>query len=58
MDVAAASIAMSQSALSTAVGIRVLSMAKDLAVQQGQDLVQMMQQSLDPNLGRQLDIRV
>ncbi|MBW5447640.1 putative motility protein [Cohnella sp. CFH 77786] len=58
MDIAAASVAMSQSALSTAVGIRVLSMAKDQAVQQGQGLVQMIQQSLDPNVGRHLDVKV
>ncbi|MBW5447669.1 putative motility protein [Cohnella sp. CFH 77786] len=57
MDIAAASMAMSQSTLSTVLGVRVLSMAKDQAVQQGQDLVRMMQQSLDPNLGRLLDVR-
>jgi hypothetical protein len=58
LDIAAASVAMNQSALGQAVSVRVLAMAKDQAVQQGQSLVQMMQGSLDPNLGGKLDIRV
>ncbi|GIP49645.1 hypothetical protein D3C76_185180 [compost metagenome] len=59
MDIAATSVAMSQSALSQAVGIRVLSMAKDQAEIQGQNLVQMMSQSqAHPTLGKNLDIKV
>ncbi|UUZ84670.1 YjfB family protein [Paenibacillus sp. P26] len=58
MDIASLSMASSQSTLTQAVGIRVLQMAKDQAVQQGQDLVQMMQRSVQPNLGGNLDIRV
>ncbi|OUS75349.1 putative motility protein [Paenibacillus sp. MY03] len=58
MDIAAVSMAMSQSSLSQAVNIQVLNMAKGNAELQGQNLVQMMSQSLDPNLGKSLDIRV
>ncbi|GIP22522.1 YjfB family protein [Paenibacillus sp. J22TS3] len=58
MDIAAAATAMSQSALSQAVGIKVLSMAKNQAETQAQNMVQMIQKSMDPNLGRQLDISI
>ncbi|EOS55561.1 MULTISPECIES: YjfB family protein [Paenibacillus] len=58
MDIAALSTAMSQSALSQAVSIRVLSMAKDQAEIQGQNLVQMMSQSQHPTLGKHLDLKV
>ncbi|MCH1638671.1 YjfB family protein [Paenibacillus timonensis] len=59
MDIAATSVAMSQSALSQAVGIRVLSMAKNQAEIQGQNLVQMLSQSqVHPTLGKNLDIKV
>ncbi|WP_068615540.1 YjfB family protein [Paenibacillus tuaregi] len=58
MDIAAAATAMSQSALSQAVGIKVLNMAKNQAETQAQNMVQMIQKSMDPNLGRQLDISI
>lgn len=58
MDIAAMSTVMSQSSLSQAVSLKVLNLAKDSAVQQGQQLVQMMNQSLDPNLGNSIDIKV
>lgn len=58
MDIAALSISMSQASLSQAVGLRVLSMAKNQASIQGQGLVQMMEKSADPNLGKNLDISV
>lgn len=58
MDIAALSISMSQASLSQAVGLRVLSMAKNQANIQGQGLVQMMEKSVDPNLGKNLDISV
>lgn len=57
MDISALSMASSQSNLLQGVGIRVLQMAKDQEVQKGQDLVQMMQRSVQPNLGGNLDIR-
>lgn len=58
MDIAALSTVMSQSSLSQAVSLKVLNLAKDSAVQQGQQLVQMMNGSLDPNLGHRIDIKV
>ncbi|MDN4068919.1 hypothetical protein D3C76_1592650 [compost metagenome] len=59
MDIAAAATVMSRTALSQAVGIRVLSMAKSQAETQGQNLVQMLEQSnVNPNLGNKLDIKV
>ncbi|MBB6637385.1 YjfB family protein [Cohnella thailandensis] len=58
MDIAAASVSMSQASLAQAVSIKVLSLMKDQMEVQGQNLAQMMTQSLDPNLGNRLDIRV
>lgn len=59
MDIAAAATVISRTALSQAVGIRVLSMAKSQAETQGQNLVQMLEQSnVNPNLGNKLDIKV
>lgn len=58
MDIASASIALSQANLSQAVGISVLKMATDQSAQQGQGLVQMLERSVQPNLGSNLDIRV
>jgi hypothetical protein len=58
MDIPAMSVALSQSNLSQAVGVSVFKIAKDESIQQGQELVQMMQQSVQPNLGSMLDIRV
>lgn len=58
MDIAALSMSMSQSSLSQAVGIKVLNMAKDQLAQQSQASLQMIGHSIDPNLGKHLDIRV
>lgn len=58
MDIAALSISMSQASLSQAVSLKVMSMAKNQAAIQGQGLIQMMEKSVDPNLGRKLDISV
>lgn len=57
MDIAALSISMNQASLSQAVGIKVLNLAKNQADVQANNLVQMLEQSADPNLGRHLDIR-
>nr|WP_253944624.1 YjfB family protein [Paenibacillus sp. NEAU-GSW1] len=51
------SVSLNQSALSQAVSIKILDMANNQAEQQGQNVVKMMETSLDPNLGRSLDIR-
>jgi hypothetical protein len=58
MDIAGLSTSMSQSSLAQAVGIKVLSLAKDQTEAQAQNLIQMLGQSVHPNLGKTLDIRV
>ncbi|MEC0170270.1 YjfB family protein [Paenibacillus graminis] len=58
MDIAALSVSMNQSSLKQAVGFQVLSIAKNQAEIQGQNITQMLAQSLDPNLGKTLDIKV
>lgn len=58
MDIAALSMGMSQASLKQAVSLQVLSMAKDTAETQSQNLAQMLGQSAHPNLGKTLDIRV
>jgi hypothetical protein len=57
MDTAALS-AMSQSSLLQAAGLQVMSLAKDLAETDGQNLVKMLSQGVHPTLGKTLDIRV
>jgi len=58
MDIAALSTAMSQSSLSQAVNIRVLKMSNDQSMQNGLALIKMMEQSVQPNLGGMIDIRI
>lgn len=58
MDISALSTVMKQNSLSQAVGIRLLKMSNDLATEQGQNIAKMIEQSAQPNLGKNLDIRV
>ncbi|MNN70855.1 hypothetical protein D3C81_1867400 [compost metagenome] len=58
MDIAAASTTLSQSVLAQSVGIQVLNMANNQAVQQGIDLVSMVEQNIHPSLGKSLDIKI
>lgn len=58
MDIGALSTALSQSSLKQAVGISVLKMAKEQTVTEGQALLKMMEQSVNPNLGGNIDIKV
>ncbi|GIO85192.1 hypothetical protein J25TS5_21240 [Paenibacillus faecis] len=58
MDIGALSTALSQSSLKQAVGISVLKMAKEQSVTEGQALIKMMEQSVNPNLGGNIDIKV
>lgn len=58
MDIAALSIVNSQASLLQSVGIQVLSLAKDQSIQQSNDLLRMMEQSINPNIGKNLDIKV
>ncbi|MBP3964309.1 YjfB family protein [Paenibacillus lignilyticus] len=57
MDIAALSMSLSQINLSQAVGISVLKLAKDQTTEQSQQMIQMMERSVQPNLGGNLDIR-
>jgi hypothetical protein len=57
MDIAALSISLNQSSLAQEVGVRLVQLAKEQTQQQGQDLVQMLERSVQPNLGGNLDIR-
>ncbi|MGO4542963.1 YjfB family protein [Paenibacillus sp. 2TAB19] len=58
MDIAALSVSLTQSNLSQAVGISVLKMATEQSTEQVQQLVKMMELSVQPNLGGNLDISV
>lgn len=58
MDIAGLSIAMSQSQTLTAVSTAVLSKSLDTVEQSGENLIQMMEQSVAPNLGQSIDIRL
>lgn len=58
MDIAALSTSMAQAGLKQAVNIRVMTMAKEMAVQQGQDMMKIMQQSVQPHLGGHIDVKM
>lgn len=57
MDIAALSIVMNQSSLLQAAGLQVMSIAKDQAQTDAQNMVQMLNQASHPSLGKILDIR-
>jgi hypothetical protein len=58
MDITSISTVLAQNNLQQSVGISVLNNAKNQEVQEGQDIVKMMEQSVQPNLGGNLNIRV
>ncbi|MGO4500756.1 YjfB family protein [Paenibacillus sp. 2RAB27] len=58
MDIPAMSMSLAQNNLSQAVGISVLKMAKEQMAEQGQQVVQLIKRSVQPNLGGNLDISV
>lgn len=58
MDVAALSMAMSQSSLITSVQTAVLAKSLDSAVQTKDAVKTIMEQSVNPNLGKNIDISV
>ncbi|MCS7461553.1 YjfB family protein [Paenibacillus doosanensis] len=58
MDIAMLSMNMSQAKLAQSVGISVLKIAQEGAVQQSEGLIQAMQQSAQPHLGQRLDIKI
>ncbi|WP_019909373.1 YjfB family protein [Paenibacillus sp. HW567] len=58
MDIAALSVSLGQASFKEAAGLQVLSIAKDQAEVQAQNMTQMLEQSTHPNLGKTLDIKV
>ncbi|MCM3171636.1 YjfB family protein [Paenibacillus sp. MER 99-2] len=59
MDIAALSVVMSQASVAQSASLQVMSMTKDLAHQQGQQMAEMLKSAAPhPNLGGTLDISV
>lgn len=58
MDIAELSMGQSQSALMYQVGVAVTKMSMDTAEVAGANLVKMMEQSVNPNVGSNIDIRL
>ena len=58
MDIAAASVLQSQSQVITSVSTAVLGMNLDTIEKMGDSLVKMMEQSVNPGLGGNIDIKL
>lgn len=60
MDIAALSMAMSQASVAQAASIQVMSMTKDMAQEEGQQMAEMLKSvpAPHPNLGGSLDISI
>lgn len=58
MEISKLSTHLAKANLRQAVALNVFSMVKDAAVQQSQDVVHMMQQSVQSHLGRSMDFKV
>ncbi len=58
MDIALASMLQSQSQIITSVDTAVLDMNLDTVKEMGGSLIKMMEQSVNPNLGQNIDIRL
>ncbi|MFX3650424.1 MAG: YjfB family protein [Paenibacillus sp.] len=60
MDIAALSMAMSQASVMQSASLKVMSMSKDMAQQQGQQMTEMLKSlpAPHPNLGGSLDLSV
>lgn len=56
MDIAAISMAMSQQNLMTDINVALLSKSLDSVETMGTDMVKMMEQSVQPELGQNIDI--
>lgn len=56
MDIARLSSATSQSQLMTNVGVAVLSKQLDTLKESGANMIKMMEQSVNPNVGQNIDI--
>ncbi|MDO5293294.1 MAG: YjfB family protein [bacterium] len=58
MDIASLSIAMSQSSLSSAISIGMLSKSLDQVEATGDAMTAMLEESVDPNVGQHIDIKL
>lgn len=58
MDIAALSIAMAQSRVQTQASIQVLKLSMDQAETTGDQFTKMMELSVNPGLGANLDVRI
>lgn len=58
MDIPALSVAMSQANVVTDTSVAVLAKTLDTVQESGDLMIQMMEQSVHPNLGQNIDIRV
>ncbi|MDQ0655633.1 YjfB family protein [Paenibacillus sp. W2I17] len=60
MDIAALSMAMSQASIAQSASLQVMSMSKDIAQQQGQQMTEMLKSlpAPHPNLGGSLELSV
>lgn len=58
MDIAGLSIAMSQTTVMNEIGTAVLGQSLDTIETMGESMIQMMEQSVNPNVGANIDIRL
>ncbi|WCK52810.1 YjfB family protein [Aneurinibacillus sp. Ricciae_BoGa-3] len=58
MDIAAVSMGLSNNKLQTSVDIAVEKKAMDVSKSNNESMIQMMEQSVSPYLGRNLDVRI
>lgn len=58
VDIAAASMLLSQNQVQTQVGIQVLQKAMDVSEVQSQGLINMLEQSVQPHLGGNIDMKI
>lgn len=58
MDIPALSMSMAQNNTETQVGIAILAKSLDTVEQAGDAMVQMMEQSVNPNLGSNIDVSI
>lgn len=58
MDIAALSIMKSQASLSQQVSLAITKKIMDTSIANSQDIIKMMELSVNPNLGSKLDVKV
>ena len=58
MDIASLSISMSQASLAQKVGVSVAKLAEENFTQASEDLTKMMEMSVNPNVGQNVDVSI